>query len=431
MSHEKALTQNTILYSISNFGSSALTFLMLPIYTRYFSPEAFGMWDITITTVTLLIPFVTLELTAAMYRWLIVEEQYYEQRKVISTGFIQIIRQLALVNSAAVLIFLYYSFPYQWEALFFLDTLVMSGFMLQCARGLKRNVLFATLGLLQSIIVVGSNLIFIFIFKLGIEAFYYANIIAGIVVIFIAWLKLNFHHYVLGEKAFSKTLLRDYFSYAIPIMPAAASWWVMTMSDRWMIAYYLGVSANGIYAIALKIPAVLLMINTVFSLAWKDSAIATFHTAEKDAFYSRIFRNYFRILAISVIILTLLAKPLIGYFIGAAYFEAWKYSGILLLATLFHALALFWSAGFHGAKQTKAILTSSIIGALVNVLLNLFFIHIFGLYAVSFSTLIAFFVTWVLRVRDARDYFKVTINYAEFTLWMIGMIGVGGIIFWT
>src|SRR5690625_1129282 len=66
------LLQHTFLYAIAHVSHAAANFLLLPLYTHYFNPEAFGFWDITITTITLLIPIVTLELTSATYRWLIV-----------------------------------------------------------------------------------------------------------------------------------------------------------------------------------------------------------------------------------------------------------------------------------------------------------------------------------------------------------------------
>src|SRR5699024_12095699 len=60
----------------------------------------------------------------------------------------------------------------------------------------------------------------------------------------------------------------------------------LTMSDRYFITAYLGMEANGIYAVANKIPAILLMMNTVFSLAWKDNAIISFNATDKNTYYS-------------------------------------------------------------------------------------------------------------------------------------------------
>lgn len=424
MKQEKKLIEDTILYSIAYFGSSGLQIFMLPLYTRYFSPESFGMWDIVVTSATLLVPLITFELTAATYRWLLDEQSVASKETIISTGFFQHVRHMIVFTVIAVSLFLFLSFPFKWEALILVNCMIIGSFIQQCARGLKRNILFATLGFMQTIIAISLNLVFILIFKLGIESFFYANSIAIITSSIFAWKKLNFQQF-LSRNNVSKNLLHHYLTYALPIIPAAVSWWVMTMADRWVIAYFLGVESNGVYAIALKIPAVLLMVNSVFSLAWKDSAITTYHTKEKDMFYTKTYQHYFRLMATTVICLTLLAKPAIAFFIGDAYYDAWKYTGLLLIATLFHSLALFWSAGFHGAKKTKAILHSTIIGAIINIGLNVLFIHFIGLYAVAISTIVSFLITWVMRVRAAGRVFRVEINILETFFFFIVMIIAG------
>src|SRR5699024_9021293 len=136
-----------------------------------------------------------------------------------------------------------------------------------------------------SLIMISFNLYFILYLHLDIVAFFYAHIIANIIVIIFALRYSKFSTY-LSYTARSRKLLRGFYTYAWPIIPATASWWIMTMSDRWFISGFLGVASNGIYAIALKIPAILLMINTVFSLAWKDNAIMYVETAEKDDHYT-------------------------------------------------------------------------------------------------------------------------------------------------
>lgn len=423
MSMMQKLWQDTKLYSVAHFSTSLLAFLMLPIYTAYFSPAAFGTWDLFFTTMTLLIPLVSFELSAATYRWLLQTNTKENQRIAISTGFFALLKHIGISIIIAGAVFLLFDFPLKIEALILLLSMLSFSFMQQCVRGLQLNQLFAWMSVLQSIIMISFNLYFILYLQLGIVAFFYAHIIANIIVILIASRKSNFSTY-LSYAARSREVLREFYTYAWPIIPATASWWIMTMSDRWFISGFLGAASNGIYAIALKIPAVLLMINTVFSLAWKDNAIMYNETTEKSAHYTTVFKRYVRILASVVIVLILLAKPVILIFLDAAYAEAWKYSGILLIATLFHAFALFWSAGFHAAKQTKAIFHSSIIGAAVNVVGNFLLIPVWGLYGIAIATMIAFFVTWLMRVRAARGVFEVEIPVGEMVVWGIGIVGV-------
>ncbi|MCG1028139.1 oligosaccharide flippase family protein [Virgibacillus halodenitrificans] len=422
MTEKRTLIKDTILYGVANLGSKLLTFLLLPLYTRYFTTEEYGLWDVVLTTTTLLAPFITFELTAAVYRWLIVEKMEEEKVKIITTGLAVIIRNLLIFTALSAIVLLIYPIPYGWTALFLLHTMILSSFLQQCARGLGYNKLFASLGIIQSAVTAMAIIVLIFVFELRVEAFFYSAILASVVVIFVAWIAMDFRKYI-SFHTYSKELLGDFFVYALPIIPGAVSWWVMNLSDRYFIIAFLGVEANGLYAVANKIPALLVMVNTVFSLAWKDHAIISYDSAEKNTYYSSVFQHFFRLMATSVVLIILLAKPLIDIFIGEAFHDAWKYTGILLTGALFSALCQFWGAGFHGAKKTKAIFLTSIAGAGVNVLINVLFIKYWGLYAVAVSTMIAFLVMWVFRVYAARSYFVIDIEYWHFVLLSLFIIG--------
>ncbi|AIF45595.1 lipopolysaccharide biosynthesis protein [Virgibacillus sp. SK37] len=413
MTEKRTLVKDTLLYGIANLGSKLLTFLLLPLYTHYFTTEEYGLWDVVLTTTTLLAPFITFELTAAVYRWLIVEKMEEKKVKIITTGLAVIIRNLFVFTALTAIVLIIYSVPYGWTALLLLQTMILSSFLQQCARGLGYNKLFASLGIIQSAVTAAAILLLIFVFELRVEAFFYSAILASAVVIFVAWTTMNFKKYI-SFHTYSKELLSTFFIYSLPIIPGAVSWWVMNLSDRYFIIAFLGMEANGLYAVANKIPALLVMVNTIFSLAWKDHAILSFDSAEKNAYYSRVFHHFFRLMATTVVLIILLARPLIDIFIGEAFHDAWKYTGILLVGALFSALSQFWGAGFHGAKKTKAIFLTSMVGAVVNVLINVLFIQYWGLYAVAVSTMVAFLVMWVIRVYSAKHYFSIRIQNTDF-----------------
>ena len=44
-SKAKKLIQNTMLYTISNFGSKIFTFLIVPLYTYYLTTSEYGTYD--------------------------------------------------------------------------------------------------------------------------------------------------------------------------------------------------------------------------------------------------------------------------------------------------------------------------------------------------------------------------------------------------
>lgn len=62
--------------------------------------------------------------------------------------------------------------------------------------------------------------------------------------------------------------------YAIPMIPTTLLWWIVSVSDRYIITYMLGADANGLYAAAYKIPTIVVLVSTIFMDAWQVSAVS-------------------------------------------------------------------------------------------------------------------------------------------------------------
>ncbi|MCC2248680.1 MAG: lipopolysaccharide biosynthesis protein [Bacillota bacterium] len=415
MAKGEKLAKDTILYSIATFGSKALVFFMLPVYTHYFTTDEYGTWDLVLTTSSLLAPIISFELVSAVYRWLIVEKEQGKQMIIITSGVLALARNLIVFTIIALICLALIPIPYGLLMLTLINLVIVNSYMQQCARGLGFNTLFASIGLLQTTIYILLIIWLIFGFQMRIEAFFYAYILANMIAIITAWTVMRFHQYI-SFNSYSHTLIKSFLTYAIPIIPGAISWWIMNASDRFIIVGYLGLEFNGLYAIANQIPAMIMMINTVFNLAWKDSAILHFNETDKNNYYSNVFQHFFRLLVTSVICITLLTKPIFSIFISEKFFESWQYTGLLLVGTMFSAFSLFWSAGFHGAKKTKVIFVTSIVGAFVNILVHILFISSIGLYAAAWSTLIAFFITWIIRVFTCKPYFTIHVNLRDMAI---------------
>src|SRR5690625_2679319 len=148
MENGEKLLKDTILYGIANFSSSMLVFLMIPWYTYYFTTSEYGLWDLVVTTSTLLTPFITFELVAAVYRWLIEEKDEGKRKKIITTGFFVILQNLLIFNILGLIAINLISIPFGWQALLFINVSITSRFIQQCTRGLGYNILFASLSII-------------------------------------------------------------------------------------------------------------------------------------------------------------------------------------------------------------------------------------------------------------------------------------------
>lgn len=66
----KFLFKNMGILTISNFSSKILVFLLVPLYTSVLTTSEYGIYDLIISTVSLLFPILTLNITDAVMRFL-------------------------------------------------------------------------------------------------------------------------------------------------------------------------------------------------------------------------------------------------------------------------------------------------------------------------------------------------------------------------
>ena len=409
MSKQKRLIKDTIIYAIGNFGNKFLSFFMLPIYTAYFTTLEYGKWDLVTTTVTMFIPFITFELVSASYRWLLGENDKDKKQAIFTTSFLAILKNIIIFNIIALIIGYFINIEYLIFIIILINSNIMLSFCQQISRGLGKNKLFVISGLLNTILIFSINMYLMFIVGLRIESFFIANILSNFIVSIIIWKtsKLN-KLFKRNEK--SKELYSEFIKYSFPLIPSAISWWVMNVSDRYIIKVFLGAEYNGVYAIANKIPSLLIMFSSIFFMAWKDNVIRESDSNDKNIYYSKIFSIYSKFMFGGLIVLIAMSQIILTILVSNSFISAWKYSIILLIATLFNVFSQFWGTGYHASKQTKSILNTTIVGAIVNIVFNLLFINKLGLYAASISTLLAYLVMWILRIRDKNKNFEIIIN---------------------
>lgn len=415
MSRERKLIKNTMIYGIGNFVVKLAAFIILPIYTAYFTTAEYGKWDLIMTTTSMIVPFVTFELVSATYRWLITAENENERIEIFTTGLISISKNTIIFSIIGFILCLIFRIQYAEEIISITVLSIIFSYFQQSCRGIGNNKLFILSGIMNTVINIISNLVFMFIFNMRIESFIYSTCLSYIVVSLMLWNLGDLKKY-LDFKKKSDGLYKEFIKYSIPLIPSAISWWVMNVSDRYIIAYYLGSDANGIYAVANKIPSLIVMLSSAFFLAWKDNVVKEYASEDKEIYYSKIFKYYFRLMVCGVICLISSSQVIMMILVSESFAIAWKYTGFLLVGTLFNTFSQFWGAGYQASKKTKSILITSIWGAVINILINLVLVKYIGLYASAVSTAISFAVMWIARVVEKDKGFKININYNEFIL---------------
>lgn len=69
-------------------------------------------------------------------------------------------------------------------------------------------------------------------------------------------------------KCIDKNTIRMLLKYSVPLIPNSLMWWIMSAGDKYIINYFLGDGANGLYSLSSKVPQIINMIYSLFIQAW-------------------------------------------------------------------------------------------------------------------------------------------------------------------
>lgn len=414
------LKKNTIIIAISNLGSKAISFILAPLYSYYMTTAEYGTMDLITTTVGLLIPFFCFDIFEASFRF--ANDKKYDDRIVLSTSlFVGIVENVIIWTAVAVISLV---FKISWIVIICVLSATLDVFyqiLAQFARGKGRMKLFAVSGIINSVILLFFNIIFVMFLVWGLNGWIISFVCAKAVTVLYLIIRMN----IFREFKFSfvkRDFLYDAVKFCLPLMPSASMWWIMNASDRYVISFYLGISATGIYAVANKLPVILSIFENVFYQSWQTTAINTMNTEDRDRIYSSVFFKYFQILTVGVSAILIVLKPLIIYLFAKDYNEAWISAAVLVIGVMVHALAGNLGTVYTVFKNTTGALKTSMIGAITNVMLNLIFIKFCGMNAAAWTTLISYIIVLAVRWNDTKENVSLRIPKFDTIVYLFALL---------
>lgn len=426
MGQYKKFLSNTLLLTIGSFSSKALSFFLVPLYTSILTPEEYGTYDLIITTVTLMTPFLTLIISEGVMRFCL-EREKYDDREILTIGLLFVI----LGSIVFTLFFPIFSKIkalsnyYLWIWLFFIVSNIHSVLM-QYLKGIEEIKMYTVCGVISTFLSLTFNILFLVIFDLRIIGYMLSYVLAHVAIIIFVVYKINLFALIVNPFKIKYSLYKEMLSYTIPMVPNSMSWWISDSSDKYIITWLMSSSALGIYSVSYKIPSLLTVVTGIFSSSFQISAVEDFGSENSKKFFENMYSMFSSLNVFVAVILIILAKPLAFILFQKDFFMAWKATTILLFAYVFNFLAGILGTVYTSAKQTKLIFTSTVIGAVINVLLNLILIKKIGILGAAVATLISYVCVWFLRLINIKDIldFKIDlkINIISYVLIVIEIL---------
>ncbi|HAU53108.1 MAG TPA: hypothetical protein DCW66_07985 [Sphingobacterium sp.] len=390
----KRLFKETLIYSVGNFGSKILSFLLLPFYTFFLSSKEIGEYDLLISAVSLFVPLSSLQLSDAVYRWLIEKPDILlsDKKRIISTSILGVFFSF-FVSLVLFLLYDIYS-PIKYKG-FFISLVFLNGlfpYFQNLLRGEGKIKQYAVSGILTTFFIVLFNFVFVYFFQWKVYGIFVANIIAYIIAIIIVVIETRFVYYF-DIKSFDKSLFKRMCAYSLPLVPNLMSWWLISSASKFIILSYLGADANGVYAVASRFPVILTVINSVLLLPIQDAVLKE----NNNETFEKLFSKFVVFELAIALLLSVLSPIMTKLLVADKYFDTWRYMPFLFLGVSYNAIGAFIGLAYQKAKNTLKITITTLIGAIISIVISFVTINNIGLQGISVAFLVGFLIVLLIR----------------------------------
>lgn len=408
MNRTKYLIKNTGILAISNFASKILVFLLVPLYTSVLSKPEVGVYDLVVSTVSLLYPILTVNIVDGVMRYSLDKDTPKEEilsialRYIIFSwtvgGIILIILRILCIfpkiQGYEILIYLYFAFYIFYQLL------------IQFCKGLERVVDMGAAGVICTITMLTGNILFLLVFKLGLRGFFAANVLAEILPCVYLFLRLRFWRYFRINKI-NQELKHEMIIYSAPLIATTLGWWVNSTSDKYIVTFICGISANGLLSVSYKIPSIINTLQGIFVQAWQISAIKEYGEEDTAYFYGRAFSIINLMMCMACSWMIILTKILARILYQKDFYDAWKYVPFLLISCVLNSASGFLGPILSAKKDSKVMAMSAVYGASVNVVLNILLVYLIGIQGATIATVISSFIIYVVRKKAVNNEIKI------------------------
>lgn len=414
------MAKDTILYMCAKIIEALIGIITVTAYTYCFIPQEYGKYNIVNLSIVTSAMIVMNWLSQAVMRYVNEYDMNNEQDSFYSTTFfiwLKINIFLAIIASACILIYTQI-FNKSMTSILWLSLIMFITYgtnllvinILVVKRRIKLNL---WLSLSSVIIKLAMSILLIKLFGAKIEWILIPNIIFDTFFILIAIIKLDIIKYISYSK-YSKEVFKKFTIYGIPIIGLTFSTSILYNSDRYIINLLVNSAAVGIYYAnySLMSAAFSMFSNAVMKGSY-PSILKAWNSGNKQAtliLISQTVRHYLLFAVPAIVGVCVLAESVSKLLLEPAYVEGYVVMKWVAIGMTFLGLTEYSNKYWELEVNTKVIFKHSLISGIINIVLNIILVPLFGYKIAAITTAFGFLVYFILSFLGSRKKFKWTLT---------------------
>jgi O-antigen/teichoic acid export membrane protein len=428
-SEVKVLARHGSIYGLANVLGRIISFIMLPIYTRYLTPADYGTLELIYLTTNIIEMVIGLRIEAAVSRFYFDFKEVNDRNTVVSTatlgyGALAAAMVLLLTPFSGFMATHILDAPDQ-SALFTIAIITLGvgivnpiGFAY--FRVIHASVTLMTFRVVTTLVTLSLNIYFVVVLKQGVYGILYSSLIAAVLTTIVMMI------YVLRRTGFRINwgVLKEMIKFGLPLIPSNMAAYMVHASDKYFIKEYVDMSSAGLYSVGYKIGTLVnSFVTSPFTQIWTPRRFETFTHEGAEKLYARIF-TYFVTLSLFVsLMISIMAKEIIIVTVDHAYWPAYKVVPIITLSYTIFSFHYHFNVGIMMKKATKYLAYVNVSNGLLNLLLNLWWIKYWGIWGAAYATLVCFIFKVVMTYYYSNRFFKIEVEWRRVaTLFAVAFI---------
>lgn len=392
MSDFKEVIKHSGNYLVASLATRALAFISIPVYTRLLSTDDYGIVSVFFSLVNILNVLLAFNFDTSVSRYYYDKISDHDFKTFVGTTILAVVF-LAVLNGLVFFNFAdniadYLNLPVKVVyCLVPMALLNLNGLLfIQIYQPLKLSKPVALSSLSRVYIGFACSISLILIFKsekyLGQVL---GQIFAGLLML-IYWGR-KIYPYV--RLKFSLSHFKYILSYSVPLIPYALSGVLIEQFGKIALGKVDGISQAGFYTLAVSVASITAIVTEVTHMAWYPYYMEYM----KSGNYKQHDEDLFRIFKLTLV--AAMSVAAFGYEIGFIlakkdFTSALYLVPILVLGYVFHQFSYAYMRNVSYVKKTVYMSFIVLSAGIINVLLNSFFIPLFGEIGAAVSFVISY-----------------------------------------
>ena len=401
------LLGNTLVFALGGLAVKAVSLVLMPLYTTALTAGEYGTAELLNSAIEIVLPLLSLGVVEALYRFSIDDDVPKDE---LFAGSLVVLGGGALCTGVlCALGSVLWDMEHAGSFFVLFCSVCVFKATTQLARGLGHVRRFVAYGLINALAMVVSTYLLLVRARLGVGGYLWSFTIGYLVGGLVAFLG-SAEYRLLVPFRVDRALLRRMLVYSLPLVPNLLSWWLVSVSGRYVVLWGGGLVAAGLFTAASKMPALVNIVASVFQQAWQYSTAREIDSPDRGAFFGSVLRGYSLATLSTAGLVIALNRPISRVMLQAEFAEGWRYVPLLMLVASFGVISIFFESFYQALKNSGVLMASTALGAVVNVILGVALVPFMGPWGAGLAGAVAYMLVLVVRARDLRRRINLPID---------------------